>query len=36
MFAYAGPYTVKHDRVIHHTDMSWNGTWDGTDQIRLL
>ncbi len=36
MFAYAGTYTVEHDRVIHHIDMSWNRTWEGTDQIRLL
>jgi hypothetical protein len=36
MFAYAGTYSVEADRVIHHLDMSWNRTWEGTDQIRLL
>jgi len=36
MFAYAGTYSVEQDRVIHHIDMSWNGAWEGTDQIRLL
>lgn len=36
MFAYAGTFTLEHDRVIHHIDMSWNRAWEGTDQIRYL
>jgi len=36
MFAYAGTYSVKADKVIHHVDISWNETWTGTDQIRLF
>jgi hypothetical protein len=36
MFAYSGTYSVQHDRVTHHLDMSWNKAWEGTDQIRLL
>jgi hypothetical protein len=36
MFAYAGTYTVEDDRVIHHIDMSWNKTWEGTEQIRFI
>jgi hypothetical protein len=35
MFAYSGTYSVQPDRVIHHIDMSWNGAWTGTDQIRF-
>ncbi|RWK61853.1 lipocalin-like domain-containing protein [Mesorhizobium sp.] len=36
MFAYAGTYTVEDDRVIHHIDMSWNATWEGTQQVRFI
>jgi hypothetical protein len=36
MFAYTGTYTVENDRVIHHIDMSWNKTWEGTEQIRFI
>ena len=36
MFAYSGTYSVQHDRVTHHLDMSWNKAWEGTNQIRLL
>ncbi|RWN50522.1 lipocalin-like domain-containing protein [Mesorhizobium sp.] len=36
MFAYAGTYSVEDDRVIHHIDMSWNATWEGTQQVRLI
>lgn len=36
MFAYAGTYTVENDRVIHHLDMSWNKTWEGTQQVRFI
>jgi hypothetical protein len=36
MFAYSGTYTVEDDRVIHHIDMSWNHSWEGTNQIRFI
>jgi hypothetical protein len=36
MFAYAGTYTVDHEKVMHHIDMSWNQSWTGTSQIRYL
>lgn len=36
MFAYAGTYSVEKDRVIHQVDMSWNKSWEGTQQIRLI
>ena len=36
MFAYAGTYSVKGAKVIHHVDTSWNETWTGTDQTRAL
>ena len=34
MFAYAGTFSVEGDKVIHHVDISWNGAWTGTDQVR--
>ncbi|MBL0373884.1 lipocalin-like domain-containing protein [Rhizobium sp. KVB221] len=36
MFAYAGTYVVEDDRVVHHLDMSWNKTWEGTLQVRFI
>lgn len=36
MFAYAGTYTVQADCVIHTLDMSWNSTWEGTQQVRFV
>jgi hypothetical protein len=35
MFAYAGTYTVDAEKVTHHVDISWNGTWTATDQVRF-
>jgi Lipocalin-like domain len=34
MFAYAGSFSVEGDEIIHHVDISWNGAWTGTDQVR--
>lgn len=34
MFAYAGTFSVVGDKVVHHVDISWNGVWTGTDQVR--
>jgi hypothetical protein len=34
MYAYAGTFTVDGDTVTHHVDISWNGNWTGTDQVR--
>lgn len=35
MFAYAGTFTVDHEKVVHHIDMSWNQSWTGTHQTRF-
>ena len=35
MMAYAGTYTAQAGKVIHHVDISWNGAWTGTDQVRF-
>jgi hypothetical protein len=35
MLAYAGTYTVDHEKAVHHVDASWNQTWTGTDQVRF-
>ena len=35
MFAYAGTFTLDHEKVVHHIDMSWNHSWTGTSQIRF-
>ena len=36
MLAYAGTYTVDHEKAVHHVDASWNEAWTGTDQVRIL
>jgi hypothetical protein len=36
MIAYAGTYTVEGNKVVHHVDISWNGMWTGTDQVRFF
>jgi hypothetical protein len=36
MFAYAGTYSVKGRVITHHVEISWNRTWNGTDQIRYF
>lgn len=36
MFAYVGTYEVLSDRVVHTLDGSWNESWTGTTQTRLL
>lgn len=36
LFAYVGTYQVESDRVIHALDGSWNETWTGTTQTRML
>jgi Lipocalin-like domain len=35
LFAYAGTYTLDHDKVVHHLDTTWNQAWSGTDQVRF-
>jgi hypothetical protein len=35
MSAYAGTYTADGEKVVHHVDTSWNGSWTGTDQVRF-
>jgi hypothetical protein len=34
MSAYAGTYAAG-EKVVHHVDTSWNGSWTGTDQVRF-
>jgi hypothetical protein len=34
MVAYGGTFTFDGRKVAHHVDISWNGTWTGTEQIR--
>ena len=34
MFAYGGTFTFDGKQVTHHVDISWNGSWTGTDQVR--
>src|SRR5271165_4150306 len=36
MFAYGGTYSVETGKVTHHVDISWNGVWTGTDQVRAF
>jgi len=36
MFAYVGTYEVLPDRVVHTLDGSWNESWTGTTQTRIL
>jgi hypothetical protein len=27
---------VHDDHVVHHVDVSWNQTWTGSEQVRLI
>ena len=36
MISYAGTYTIAGDTITHHVDISWNQSWTGTSQSRLL
>lgn len=36
MTSYAGTYTINGDKLTHNVDISWNETWTGTPQSRLL
>ncbi len=36
MTAYAGTFTLVGSTVTHHVEISSNGTWTGTDQVRQL
>src|ERR1700722_6028209 len=36
LFAYAGTYSVEGNTVTHHVEISWNGSWTGTDQVRIF
>ena len=35
MFAYSGTFTIDHEKIVHHIDMSWNQAWTGTHQTRF-
>ena len=34
MIAYGGTFTFDGKKVTHNVDISWNGSWSGTDQVR--
>ena len=36
LFAYTGLYRVEDDRFITKVDVSWNESWNGTDQERIF
>jgi hypothetical protein len=36
MYAYSGTYDYDGEKVTHHIDVSWNGNWTGTDQVRSV
>lgn len=36
LFAYAGTYSVEGNTVTHHVEISWNGSWTNTDQLRIF
>jgi hypothetical protein len=36
MFAYVGTFALEDDRVVHTLDGSWNESWTGTQQVRML
>jgi hypothetical protein len=36
MIAYAGTYAVDGDTVTHEIDISWNESWTGTKQLRII
>lgn len=36
MFAYTGSYRIDGDKMIVKVDSSWNGVWNGTEQVRFF
>ena len=36
MIAYGGTFSVAGDVVTHQVDISWNGNWTGTSQVRNI
>jgi hypothetical protein len=34
--SYSGPFTLNGDEVTHKVDVSWNESWTGTEQRRLV
>lgn len=36
MFAYTGMYRTDGDKMIIKVDSSWNGVWNGTEQVRFF
>lgn len=36
MVAYAGAYTVREGRVLHHVDICWIPNWEGRDLVRAM
>ena len=36
LIAYSGAYVVEGDKVTHKIEVSWNQSWTGGDQVRIL
>ena len=36
LFAYTGPYKVEGDRLTTKVEVSWNESWVGSDQTRIV
>ena len=36
MLAYGGTYTFDGKTIKHQVEVSWNGNWSGTEQVRLV
>ena len=35
LFAYSGSYRLEGKNLVHDVQVSWNGTWTGTAQLRM-
>ena len=35
MLAYSGPYRIEDDKIVTDVQVSWNGSWTGTRQVRF-
>ncbi len=36
IYAYGGTFSFNGNTVTHHVDISWNESWNGTDQVRRV
>lgn len=35
LIAFAGTYRVTPEAIVMHVELSWNGVWTGTEQVRF-